>query len=47
MTVPCVLAGPGVRHGVIPFARTIDVQPTFLQFLGLPHHEGEGLSVFL
>lgn len=47
MTVPCVLAGPGVRHGVIPRARTIDVQPTFLKFLGFPHFEGEVMNVFL
>ncbi len=45
--VPCVIAGPGVRHGSIPIARTVDLYPTYLKHLGIPHYDGEVLSVFL
>jgi len=47
MTVPCVLAGPGIRQGTIPYARTIDLQPTTLQFLAGANAGREALNVFL
>jgi predicted AlkP superfamily pyrophosphatase or phosphodiesterase len=45
--VPCVIAGPGVKQGRIPMARTVDIYPTYLKFLGIPHYDGEVLNVFL
>lgn len=45
--VPCVIAGPGVRQGKIPIARTVDLYPTYLKHLGIPHYDGEVLNVFL
>ena len=47
MVVPCVMAGPGVRQGTIPLARTVDLYPTYLRFLGIPNYDGEVLNVFL
>jgi hypothetical protein len=47
MTVPCVIAGPTVRQGTIPIARTVDLYPTYLKYLGIPHYDGEVLNVFL
>jgi arylsulfatase A-like enzyme len=47
ISVPCVIAGPGVRHGTIPIARTVDLYPTYLKYLGIPHYDGEVLNVFL
>lgn len=40
MCVPLLLAGPGVRTGTLPRARTIDVFPTVLEMLGLPAQPG-------
>ncbi len=34
MHVPLILAGPGIPHKQIPFARTVDVYPTLLTLLG-------------
>jgi hypothetical protein len=45
--VPCVIAGPGVKQGSIPIARTVDLYPTYLKYLGIPHYDGEVLNVFL
>jgi predicted AlkP superfamily pyrophosphatase or phosphodiesterase len=45
--VPCVIAGPGVKQGTIPIARTVDMYPTYLKFLGIPHYDGEVRNVFL
>ena len=45
--VPCVIAGPGVKHGVIPIARTVDLYPTYLKYLGIPFYDGEVLNVFM
>ncbi len=47
LQVPCVIAGPGVKQGTIPIARTVDLYPTYLKFLGIPHYDGEVLNVFL
>lgn len=46
MGVPCVIAGPGIRQGTIPIARTVDIYPAFLQYLGTPRYDGEVLNVF-
>jgi arylsulfatase A-like enzyme len=45
--VPCVIAGPGVKQGTIPIARTVDIYPTYLKFLGIPDYDGEASSVFM
>lgn len=45
--VPCVVAGPGVKQGTIPMARTVDLYPTYLKFLGIPYYDGEVLNVFM
>jgi hypothetical protein len=45
--VPCVIAGPGVKHQRVPIARTVDLYPTYLKYLGIPHYDGEVLNVFL
>lgn len=45
--VPCVIAGPGVKKGTIPMARTVDLYPTYLKYLGIPHYDGEVLNVFM
>ena len=45
--VPCVIAGPGVRQGTLPIARTVDLYPTYLKYLGIPHYDGEVLNVFI
>jgi hypothetical protein len=47
MHVPCVIAGPGIKHGTIPIARTVDLYPTYLKYLGIPHYDGEVLNVFM
>jgi arylsulfatase A-like enzyme len=47
IVVPCVVAGPGVRQGSIPIARTVDIYPTFLKHMGLPRYDGEVLDVFI
>jgi hypothetical protein len=44
--VPCVVAGPGVKQGTIPIARTIDLFPTYLRYLGALNHDGEVPDVF-
>ena len=33
---PMLLAGPGVPHGTVPAARTVDLAPTLLKLLGKP-----------
>jgi arylsulfatase A-like enzyme len=45
--VPCVMAGPGIKQGTIPLARTVDIYPTHLKYFGIPHCDGEVLNVFL
>jgi len=45
--VPCVMAGPGVKQGTISVARTVDLYPTYLKYLGIPHYDGEVLNVFI
>jgi hypothetical protein len=45
--VPCVIAGPGVAHGIIPIARTVDIYPMYLEYLGIPHHGDRVLNVFM
>lgn len=45
--VPCVIAGPGVKQGVIPVARTVDLYPTYLKYFGIPCDDGEVLDVFI
>ena len=47
LVVPCVIAGPGVKQGTIPIARTVDIYPTYLKYMGLPRYDGEVLDVFL
>jgi predicted AlkP superfamily pyrophosphatase or phosphodiesterase len=47
MMVPCVIAGPGIREGIVHKARTVDLYPTYLRFLGIPNYDGEVLNVFL
>jgi hypothetical protein len=47
LAVPCVLAGPGVKQGTIPIARTVDIYPTYLKYMGIPRYDGEVLDVFL
>lgn len=47
LSVPCVIAGPTVKQGTIPIARTVDLYPTYLKYLGIPHYDGEVLNVFL
>lgn len=36
MHVPLMIAGPGVPHGRLPFARNVDIMPTILTLLGRP-----------
>ena len=36
MVVPIVFAGPGVVHGTLAAARTVDLAPTLLRYLGIP-----------
>lgn len=36
MVVPLLFAGPGVRHGRLRAARTVDLAPTLLAYLGVP-----------
>lgn len=47
IVVPCIIAGPGIRQGNIPIARTVDIYPTFLKHMGLPRYDGEVLDVFI
>lgn len=39
--VPLVFAGPGVRIGHVAAARTLDLTPTVLSYLGVPYEPGE------
>ncbi len=49
MVVPFVFAGPGVPHGSRPVARTVDLAPTLLHWLGVPFDpdtmDGEDLEI--
>lgn len=45
--VPCVIAGPGIKQGTIEIARTVDLHPTYLKYLGIPYYDGQVLNVFL
>ncbi|MFI5181097.1 MAG: alkaline phosphatase family protein [Thermoanaerobaculia bacterium] len=49
MVVPLVFAGPGVAHGSRPCARTVDLAPTLLHWLGVPFDpdtmDGEDLEI--
>lgn len=36
MLSPMLIAGPGIPHGRLPVARTVDLMPTLLQALGKP-----------
>jgi arylsulfatase A-like enzyme len=49
MVVPFVFAGPGVPHGTRPVARTVDLAPTLLAWLGVPFDpdamDGEDLEI--
>jgi hypothetical protein len=47
IVVPCLIAGPGIKQGTIPIARTVDIYPTFLKHMGLPRYDGEVLDVFI
>lgn len=44
--VPCVIAGPGIKQGTIELARSVDLHPTYLKYLGIPHYDGELLNIF-
>lgn len=46
LQVPFVIAGPGVKQGVIPIARTVDLYPTYLKHFGVTDFESRGLDVF-
>jgi len=35
MRIPMIIAGPGIRHGVLPRARAADLVPTFLDYMGI------------
>ena len=41
MVVPLVFAGPGVEPGRRPAARTVDLAPTILGWLGVPFDPDE------
>jgi hypothetical protein len=41
MVVPLLFAGPGIQPGTIPAARTIDIAPTILRYLGVPFDPAE------
>jgi len=49
MVVPLVFAGPGVPHGTLEAARTVDLAPTILRYLGVPFDpeemDGTDLSI--
>ena len=49
MVVPLVFAGPGVPHGTLAAARTVDLAPTILRYLGVPFDpeemDGNDLSI--
>ncbi len=49
MVVPFVFAGPGVPHGIRKVARTVDLAPTLLGWLGVPFDpdsmDGEDLGI--
>ena len=47
LQVPCIIAGPGVKQGTIPIARTIDLYPAYLKHFGIPHQGVEVLDVFV
>jgi len=46
MVVPVVLAGPGIAHKRMQYARTVDVFPTYLRFFGLPKIDGQTMDIF-
>jgi hypothetical protein len=46
MVVPVVLAGPGIAHKRIQYARTVDIFPTYLRFFGLPKFDGQMMDIF-
>jgi len=46
MMIPCVIAGPGIKHGRIPIARSVDIFPTYLKSFGIPKYDGDILNVF-
>ena len=49
MHVPLLLAGPGVSHGRVSHARTVDLMPTLLKLLGKeipPDLDGRPLPIF-
>jgi hypothetical protein len=45
--VPCVIAGPDVAQGIVPIARTVDIYPTYLEYLGVPHDGEKVMNVFM
>ncbi|MBN2581442.1 MAG: alkaline phosphatase family protein [Planctomycetes bacterium] len=45
MLVPMMLAGPGVPHGMVDVAQTVDMMPTLLHLLGRPIPSGLDGSV--
>ncbi len=45
--VPCLIAGPGIKQGTIPVARTVDMYPTYLKFLGIRCDDRQVLNVFV
>jgi hypothetical protein len=47
LQVPCVIAGPGVKQGTIPIARTVDLHPTYLKHFALTQNEEDVLDVFI
>ena len=46
--VPIMFYGPGVRHGELPYARTVDILPTVLAYLGVhdARVDGRPLPIF-
>ena len=47
LQVPCVMAGPGIKQGTIPIARTVDLHPTYLKHFGLTKDVEDVLNVFI
>lgn len=47
LQVPCVMAGPGIKQGTIPIARTVDLHPTYLKHFALTKNEEDVLDVFI
>ena len=47
LQVPCIIAGPEMKQGTIPIARTVDLYPAYLKHFGIiPRHDVEVLDVF-